>query len=162
MRQVICDRCGAVITSKVSAGYISMMTRNLKTEELTGNNEFEQWDLCDRCMVEIEWFIKNKTKPIEQKATDLAHPLGAGKRPTATIKKPISDGTKWSPLTPEKIEQIMQMLREGKTVKEVSEAAGVSDPTVRKYKKLVDAEKEAEVDEDAAHSIAKDDSEDTD
>ena len=63
------------------------------------------------------------------------------KKPTATIKRPIAADTKWAALTPEKIEQIKQMARDGKTVKEIVDATCVSDPTVRKYKREVDNEK---------------------
>ncbi len=41
------------------------------------------------------------------------------------------------PLTQDKIDQIKQMARDGKTVKEICDCTGVSDPTVRKYKKEV-------------------------
>ena len=61
-------------------------------------------------------------------------------KPKATIKRPIANGTKYSGITPEKIEQIKTLTREGKTVKEIAEMVGVSDPTVRKYKAEVPIE----------------------
>lgn len=48
----------------------------------------------------------------------------------ATIKRPVTG----MPLTQDKSDQIKQMARDGKTVKEIAEKVGVSDPTVRKYK----------------------------
>ena len=51
----------------------------------------------------------------------------------ATIKRPVTG----MPLTQDKIDQIKQMARDGKTVKEICDCTGVSDPTVRKYKKEV-------------------------
>lgn len=53
------------------------------------------------------------------------------------IKKPIANGTKYAPLTQEKIDRIKELAREGKTVKEIVEETGVSDPTVRRYKREV-------------------------
>lgn len=45
------------------------------------------------------------------------------------IKRPVTDK-----ITPEKIEQIKALAKEGKTVKEIAVEVGVSEPTVRKYK----------------------------
>jgi DNA-binding NarL/FixJ family response regulator len=50
------------------------------------------------------------------------------------IKRPISADTKYAAITSEKIGRIKELVREGKTVKEIAELVGVSDPTVRKYK----------------------------
>ena len=54
--------------------------------------------------------------------------------------------------TQDKIDQIKQLVREGKTVKEIAEKVGVSDPTVRKYK--------AEVANETTEPIAEGDQED--
>ena len=56
-----------------------------------------------------------------------------GVKPKATIRKPVT-GTA---LSQEKIDMIKQMSRDGKTVKEICDYTGVSEPTVRKYKKEV-------------------------
>lgn len=57
MRIIRCDRCKADITEPYG-GYISSMLRDLKTDELTGDNPFEDWDLCPRCLEQIDNFIR--------------------------------------------------------------------------------------------------------
>lgn len=54
-------------------------------------------------------------------------------KPRATIRKPVTGMA----LSQEKIDMIKQMAQDGKTVKEICDYTGVSDPTVRKYKKEV-------------------------
>ena len=137
MRIIECDRCHKRISNDaVKIGYISLDTQDVKTGDLDGKNEFEGWDLCDECMKEITDFVQHMRPAVQIpdgfKAVDA--------KPRASIKRPIADGTKYSAVTPEKIEQIKELAREGKTVKEISELVGVSDPTVRKYKREVDNE----------------------
>ena len=136
MRQIICDRCGEVISRTDTTGYVNLNRQDIRSGEIVivgDGNPFENWDLCDKCMDEIEQFIANKPAWADAPPTV--------KKPTATIKRPIAADTKWAALTPEKIEQIKQMVRDGKTVKEIVDATGVSDPTVRKYKREVDNKK---------------------
>ena len=128
MRIIECDRCKKRMIQAKKTGYVNLDWRDIKTGDLEGKpSEFGDWDFCDDCMAEIREFIKIRPKT---------------EKPTATIKRPIADGSKWAPVTSEKIERIKELAREGKTVKEIVEETGVSDPTVRKYKREVDNEKE--------------------
>lgn len=136
MRIIECDRCHKRISNDaVKIGYISFDTQDVKTGDLDGKNEFEGWDLCDDCMAEINEFVR--MKPAAAAAPAPANQDPVQEKPKATIKRPIADGSKWAPVTPEKIERIKSLAREGKTVKEIVEETGVSDPTVRKYKREV-------------------------
>jgi DNA invertase Pin-like site-specific DNA recombinase len=99
-------------------GYINLDMRDVRTGDLDGNREFDLWDLCEECMKEIRDFVKQKSD----------------NKPKATIKRPISADTKYAAITPERVKRIKELVREGKTVKEIAELVGVSDPTVRKYK----------------------------
>lgn len=125
MRKIECDRCHAEIqAARDVVGVVSLTTASLKGVPIK-YNPFKGWDLCNDCYEEIRKFIETDPNAEEPK------------RSGAKIKRPISDGTKYAAVTPEKIEQIKQMARDGKTVKEICDATGVSDPTVRKYKKGV-------------------------
>ena len=124
MRIIECDRCHKRIKGVGKIGSVCLDLQDVKTGDLDGNNEFEGWDICDECMQKIRDFVRMVP-------------------PKATIKKPISTDTKYSAITPEKIERIKQLSREGKTVKDIAAEVGCSEPTVRKYK--------AEVADDAVH-----------
>ena len=129
MRIIECDRCHKRIESKDEVGYVALDWRSVKSGDLAGSNTLDSWDFCDECMKEITDFVQHM-RPAAQipqgfKAVDI--------KPKATIKKPVPGAA----LTQEKIDQIKQMARDGKTVKEICDCTGVSDPTVRKYKKEV-------------------------
>ena len=163
MRVIECDRCHKRISNDaVKIGYISLDTQDVKTGDLDGKNEFEGWDLCDDCMKLISDFVR-MVPPVRQepdgpwvnvpKDQPLFPPIPKGFKAVdvkrgATIKRPVTG----MPLTQDKIDQIKQLVREGKTVKEIAEKVGVSDPTVRKYK--------AEVANETAEPIAEGDQED--
>lgn len=135
MRIIECDRCHKRIEGKDEIGYVALDWRSVKTGDLAGANTLDSWDFCDECMKEITDFVQHMRPAVYPdgfKAVDV--------KPKASIKRPIADGTKYSAVTPEKIEQIKTLAREGKTVKEISELVGVSDPTVRKYKREIDNE----------------------
>lgn len=123
MRLIECDRCHARIQAdKDVVGAASLTTASLRGVQIRAN-PFKGWDLCMSCYEEIRKFIETDPNAEEPK-----------KPVAAKIKRPIASGTKYAAVTPEKIEQIKQMARDGKTVKEIAEKVGVSDPTVRKYK----------------------------
>ena len=133
MRISECDRCHKRLDSSIEkTGYINLDMRDVRTGDLDGSREFDEWDLCDDCMEEIRSFVRMKPK---QKTAD------EDDRPKATIKRPISADTKYAAITPEKIEQIKELVREGRTVKEIVALVGVSDPPVRKYKAEVEHER---------------------
>lgn len=128
MRIIECDRCHKRIgNDKEKTGYVNLDMRDARTGELEGNREFEEWDLCDDCLKEIRDFVKMKPKQEAPKVTEGFKVVDV--KPTAVIKRPVTDK-----ITPEKIERIKALAKEGKTVKEIAAEVGVSDPTVRKYK----------------------------
>lgn len=139
MRIILCDRCKKRMTQAKKTGYVNLDWRDVKTGDLEGKpNELDDWDFCEECMAEISEFVR--MKPAVAAAPVHADQDPVQEKPKATIKRPIADGSKWAPVTPEKIERIKALAREGKTVKEIVEETGVSDPTVRKYKREVDNE----------------------
>lgn len=149
MRAVICDRCGARIMED-KAGYINLDMRDLETGCLDGEHEFDKWDLCEDCMKQIEEFVRRPKAPVVRSMTeslvkDMAPVEIKKEKPAkATVKKPIAADSKWAAITPEKIERIRQLVKEGKTVKAIADEVGCSDPTVRKYKREVTPPDETE------------------
>ena len=145
MRVIECDRCHKRINKDArKTGYINLDLRDIGSGELEGNHEFDEWDLCDDCLMQIRDFVR-MVPPVRQepdgpwvnvpKDQPLVPPIPKGFKAVdvkcgAIIKRPVTG----MPLTQEKIDQIKQLVREGKTVKEIAEKVGVSDPTVRKYK----------------------------
>ena len=145
MRIIECDRCHARIQAdKDVVGVASLTTASLRGVQIRAN-PFKGWDLCNDCYEEIRKFIeadpnKEPDGPWVHVPKDqpLLPPIPKGFKAVdvkrgATIKRPVTG----MPLTQDKIDQIKQMARDGKTVKEICDCTGVSDPTVRKYKKEV-------------------------
>lgn len=142
MRIIECDRCHKRITGAQKVGYVGLDQRDVKTGDLDGGfRDLDDWDFCDECMEEIAKFVQMKPVQERQKVPEGFKAVDV--KPKAMIKRPISTDTKYSAITPEKIERIKQLSREGKTVKDIATEVGCSEPTVRKYK--------AEVADDAVH-----------
>lgn len=59
-RKIICDRCGAEITSRPKLGYIALNYRDPKSGDLLDNNILEESDFCETCMHEITEYIGQK------------------------------------------------------------------------------------------------------
>ena len=130
MRIVICDRCKAEMPKDIdNAGYVSIGLRDVRTGEFSEIKEFENWDLCESCMDAILDTVKmiapvKHSKPMAESLIQGSEPIQI--KPTATIKKKLA-------LDPEKVAIIRQMGDDGKSIKEIAEYTGVSEPTVRKY-----------------------------
>ena len=133
MRVIQCDRCKAAIPpEKDTVGVVSLTTASLRGTQII-MNPFKGWDLCADCYEEIRKFI-NMNPNEEPKKTKVPEGFRAVDiKPRATIRKPVTGMA----LSQEKIDLIKQMAQDGKTVKEICEYTGVSEPTVRKYKKEV-------------------------
>ena len=134
MRIIECDRCHKRFNKDTKkTGYINLDQRDIKTGELDGNREFDDWDLCDDCMKLIRDFVR--MVPAKEE------------KPKATIKRVPVQGT-----TITKPDWIRRLAGEGKTIKEICEITGCSEPTARKYK--------AEVMNETTEPIAEGDQED--
>ena len=126
MRIIECDRCHKRFNKDAKkTGYVNLDLRDIGSGELEGNHEFDDWDVCDDCMREIRNFIL-KIQPKEEKTK-------------ATIKKmPVQGKTITKP------DWIRRLAGEGKTIKEICEITGCSEPTARKYKAEVTPNEETE------------------
>ena len=125
MRIIECDRCHKRIKGVSKTGYINLDLRDIGSGELEGNHEFDEWDLCEDCMRLIRDFVR-MVPPKEEK-------------PKAMIKKmPVKGKTITKP------DWIRRLASEGKTIKEICELTGCSEPTARKYKAEVTPNEETE------------------
>lgn len=148
MRIIECDRYHKRIgNDREKTGYINLDMRDTRTGELEGNREFEDWDLCDDCLREIRNFVK--MEPGRQETSKIPEGFKAvDAKPAAVIKKmPVQGKTITKP------DWIRRLAREGKTVKEICEITGCSEPTARKYKAEVTPN---ETTEPVTESIAED------
>ncbi len=79
MRIIECDRCHKRFNKDAKkTGYVNLDQRDIKTGELDGNREFDDWDICPDCMEKIREFVR-KVSPKAEKPE--------GEKPKATIKK---------------------------------------------------------------------------
>lgn len=123
MRIIECDRCHKRFNKDAKkTGYVNLDQRDIKTGDLDGDSEFINWDLCGECTQKIRDFIRNIPE-----------------KPKATIKRMPAQGT-----TITKSDWIRRLASEGKTVKEICEITGCSEPTARKYKAEVTPDEETE------------------
>ena len=135
MRIVICDRCKAEMPKDIeNAGCISLGWRDIRSGDVSRNEDLENWDLCESCMDAILDAVKmiapvKHSKPMAESLVHGSEPVEI--KPTATIKKRVA-------LDPEKVAIIRQMGDDGKNVKEIAAETGVSEPTVRKYMNITE------------------------
>lgn len=67
MRLIVCDRCRQEIKGVSKTGYINLDKRDITTGMLEGNREFDEWDLCDDCMMQIRDFLHMATLSFQTK-----------------------------------------------------------------------------------------------
>ena len=65
-RIIKCDRCGAEIDqTRGTVGYVALCAQDIKTNEISDDNPFENWDLCDACMQTINACIRGVKTVLE-------------------------------------------------------------------------------------------------
>lgn len=154
MRLIVCDRCRKEIKGVSKTGYINLDKRDIGTGELEGNREFDEWDLCDDCLMQIRDFVhmaplklkvdetlltQTVMKQIKTVASTPEPDPGQGEEPDP-IDVDESHGLAAKPKRPKagvhpKAELMKEMARSGASLTEIMEVAGCSEPTARKYMK---------------------------
>lgn len=148
MRIIECDRCHKRIKGASKTGYINLDKRDITTGELEGNREFDEWDLCDDCLMQIrdfvhmvpltlkvdEQLVASTIKQIKEEEQD------QGQEVPAQVDVDESHGLAARPKrlkagTHPKAELMKEMARSGASLTEIMEVAGCSEPTARKYMK---------------------------
>ena len=150
MRIIECDRCHKRIKGVSKTGYINLDLRDIGPGELEGNHEFDEWDLCDDCLMQIrdfvhmvpltlkvdEQLVASTIKQIKEEEQD------PGQEEPAQVDVDESHGLAARPKRPKagshpKAELMKEMARSGASLTEIMEVAGCSEPTARKYMKEV-------------------------
>lgn len=155
MRLIVCDRCRQEIRGVSKTGYVNLDKRDIATGVLEGNREFDEWDLCDDCLMQIRDFLHmvphlpqtkclNMPRDMEQiKAADTERTPEPDPGKTEE-QEPIdvneSHGLAAKPKRPKagihpKAELMKEMAKSGASLTEIMEVAGCSEPTARKYMK---------------------------
>lgn len=57
MRLIVCDRCRQEIPEATKTGYIYLSKKDVTFGTIEGNSEFDKWDLCDDCLMQIRDFV---------------------------------------------------------------------------------------------------------
>ena len=156
MRLIVCDRCRQEINGVKKTGYINLDKRDIATGELEGNREFDEWDLCDDCLMQIRDFLHmaplnlkmnermlmpwameqikaadtERTPEPDPGKTEEQEPIDVDEsHGLAARPKKLKAGTH------PKAELMKEMARSGASLTEIMEVAGCSEPTARKYMK---------------------------
>lgn len=119
MRIIKCDRCGAEIDQKRgTVGCVAICAQNIRTGDVSDDNPFKGWDLCDSCTREIHEFIK--TDPKEKKFERILESVDAGKK-----KKPYpGSGPTFD------VDKAQALRDAGWPLTKIAKEVGVSDVTV--------------------------------
>lgn len=148
MRLIVCDRCRQEIKGASKTGYINLDKRDVTTGELEGNSEFDEWDLCDDCLMQIRDFVHMvplTLKVDEQLVTSTIKQIkkeeqDPGQEEPAQVDVDESHDLAARPkrlkagMHP-KAELMKEMAKSGASLTEIMEVAGCSEPTARKYMK---------------------------
>ena len=116
MRKIICDRCGAEITGD-RIGYVEVNWRAASDNSFLKKNPYEHSDFCEKCMKDIvsviDFKILSAPKEEEQDPEE--------EETVERIQKTPARVT-----TPPDFGKIRELIKEGKSIKEISEIIGKS------------------------------------
>lgn len=100
MRLIVCDRCRQEINGVKKTGYINLDKRDIATGVLEGNREFDEWDLCDDCMMQIRDFLHMVPLPFQTKCLNMPWDMNRimpKEEPGQQAKEPIAPAQKEPP-----------------------------------------------------------------
>ena len=102
MRIIECDRCHKRFNKDAKkTGYVNLDQRDIKTGELDGNREFDDWVICDDCLMQIKDFLH--MAPLKLKTDEsLLMPwamkqIKATEEPGQQVEEPIAPAQKKQP-----------------------------------------------------------------
>ena len=123
MRKIICDRCGAEITGD-RIGYVEVNWRAASDNSFLKKNPYEHSDFCEKCMKDIvsviDFKILSAPKEEEQDPEE--------EETVERIQKTPARVT-----TPPDFGKIRELIKEGKSIKEISEIIGKSYNQTYRY-----------------------------
>lgn len=161
MRLIVCDRCRQEIKGVSKTGYINLDKRDIASGIIEGNREFDEWDFCDDCLMQIRDFVRMAPMKLMQQAVEQSmaaeEPRKQAKEPSDidefNVKTDSVDAEEPAAFdaderrglaarpkrlkagTHPKAELIKEMARSGASLSEIMGVAGCSEPTARKYMK---------------------------
>ena len=123
MRKIICDRCGAEITGD-RIGYVAVNWRAVSDNSFLTESPYEHADFCEKCMKDIGSVIDFKiiSAPEEEDSDP---------EEEETIERIQS--TPARPTVPPDFGKIRELVKAGKTTKEISEIIGKSYNQTYRY-----------------------------
>lgn len=139
-RIIRCDRCGAEIDqTRGTVGYAALCARDIKTDDVSADNPFENWDFCDACMQAINACIRGAKIVLEtdeaaltqeEKFEKILESADAGKKAKETLKK-----KKTFPGSGPSIDvgQAQALRDAGWPVKKIAEELKTTEPTIRRW-----------------------------
>ena len=161
MRIVICDRCKAKIPDGTRIGYIAANWRETYGGDLVQPNPYENWDLCEDCMKKIVAVADGLTQAVA-KALDKAILYGdcinaadhdteedpdeedpdeedpdeededtEDSEEAETIRRIAGTPPNAKPVN---LRELRELVKQGKTAKEIADHFGISIATYYKYR----------------------------
>lgn len=123
MRKIICDRCSAEITGD-RIGYVAVNWRSASDNSLMQDNPYEEADFCEKCMEDIARVIDFKI---------LSAPEEEEQDPEEEETIERIQSTPARPTAPPDFGKIRELVKAGKTTKEISEIIGKSYNQTYRY-----------------------------
>ena len=123
MRQIICDRCKAVITGQ-RIGYVAVNWRARSDDSFMQDNPYERSDFCEKCMEDIARVIDFKIISAPEEEEPDQEEEAAVERIQNTPARPTA---------PPDFGKIRELIKEGKSIKEISEIIGKSYNQTYRY-----------------------------
>jgi len=124
MRKIICDRCEAEIPNGTRIGYVAVNWRAASDNSLMQDNPYERSDFCEKCMEDIARVIDFKiiSAPEEEEPD---------REEEETVER--IQNTPARPTAPPDFGKIRELVKAGKTTKEISEIIGKSYNQTYRY-----------------------------
>ena len=123
MRPIICDRCKAVITGP-RIGYVAVNWRARSDDSFMKDNPYEGSDFCEKCMEDIARVIDFKIIPAPEEEEPDQEEEEVVERIESTPARPTA---------PPDFGKIRELVKEGKSIKEISEIIGKSYNQTYRY-----------------------------
>ena len=124
MRKIICDRCEAEIPNGARIGYVAVNWRAASDNSLMQDNPYEEADFCEKCMEDIARVIDFKI---------LSAPEDEEPDPEEEETIERIQSTPARPTAPPDFGKIRELVKEGKSIKEISEIIGKSYNQTYRY-----------------------------